>query len=104
LGFAWQKYKACQAAIKACNTLWNADSWGVFLTESLLSQILSVFSRGKTQWASDLHESFSQSLQHILLYGILAGGSRMTSYQMWEDMGCGQAKLWIFRSYAMARQ
>jgi len=47
LGFAWQKYKACQAAIKACNTLWNAGQLGGVLTESLLSQILSIFSRGK---------------------------------------------------------
>ena len=50
LGFAWQNYKAYQAAIKACNTLWNAGQLGgVFDKKPTQSHIISIF-KGKTQW------------------------------------------------------
>jgi len=47
LGLHGRSIKPVRLQLRPVTLYGMLDSWGVFLTESLLSQILSVFSRGK---------------------------------------------------------
>jgi len=84
LGFAWQKYKACQAAIKACNTLWNAGQLGgVFDRKPTQSDIISIF-KGKTQW----------HLTYMKVFPKVSNYSAMVSWLEDQDDKLSDVEIW----------
>jgi hypothetical protein len=64
LGYAWQKYKACLAAIKTCNLLWESKKLrDVFDRKPTQADIISIF-KGKSQW----HLTYSKAFPKLSSY------------------------------------
>src|SRR6266850_6817004 len=64
LGYAWQKYKACTAAIKTFQGLWDSGKLqGIFDRKPTQADIISIF-KGKTQW----HLTYSKTFPKVSNY------------------------------------
>lgn len=64
LGYAWQKYKACLAAIQTCNLRWESGELkNVFDRKPTQADIISVF-KGKSQW----HLTYSKAFPKVSSY------------------------------------
>jgi len=64
LGFAWQKYKACLAAVKTCNLLWESGKLReVFDRKPTQADIIGLF-KGKSQW----HLTYSKAFPKLSGY------------------------------------
>ena len=84
LGHAWQKYKACLAAIKNCDSLWESQKLrGVFDQKPTKSDIISVF-KGKSQW----HLTYSKAFPR------LSGYPTMVSWLENSDKKLSDVELW----------
>jgi hypothetical protein len=103
LGYAWQKYKACLAAVKTCNTLWDSGKLkGVFDKKPTQADIVGVF-KGKTQWHLTYSKAFprvsnfpqmvswledqSDKLSDLELWGVAKSGYTFSDLMEWLKNG-----------------
>lgn len=103
LGYAWQKYKACLAAVKTCNTLWDSGQLrGVFDKKPTQADIIGVF-KGKTQWHLTYSKAFpkvssypamvswlenqSDKLSDLELWGVVKPAYAFSDLMEWLDNG-----------------
>jgi len=103
LGYAWQKYKACLAATKTCNVLWESGKLrDVFDRKPTQADIISIF-KGKSQWHLTYKKAFPKvsgyptmvawledsedKLSDIELWGILKPAYTFSDLFEWLEKG-----------------
>ena len=84
LGFAFQKYKACEAAVKTCNNLWNAGKLrDVFDKKPSQADIISIF-KGKTQYHTTYKKAFPKLSKYPEMVTWLENGSdKLSDLELW---------------------
>src|SRR5882762_3672559 len=84
LGFAWQKYKACEAAIKTCDSLWQSGKLKeVFDKKPSQSDIVSIF-KGKSQYHLTYKKAFLKISQYTEMVSWLEDASDKLQYLIWN--------------------
>ena len=84
LGYAWQKYKACLAAVKTCNLLWESKKLTeVFDRKPTQADIISIF-KGKSQW----HLTYTKAFPKV------SGYPMMVSWLEDSDNKLPDVELW----------
>jgi len=84
LGFAWQKYKACEAAIKTCDSLWQSGKLKeVFDKKPSQSDIVSIF-KGKSQYHLTYKKAFPKVSQYTEMVSWLEDASdKLSDLELW---------------------